>query len=122
MRLVLLGLAEVRISPADEHVLALDSRHDAYVILAAAPYRHLHSQLDSCLLLSALHLQKPLISSSKGPVYTGRTAEHLRLLLRSLIAGHRIEVRFKCALQDRSRVVGDPIDDAHSRGALDAPD
>ena len=66
MRLVLLGLAEVRISPADEHVLALDSRHDAYVILAAAPYRHLHSQLDSRLLLSALHPQKPLISSTKG--------------------------------------------------------
>jgi hypothetical protein len=55
MRLVLLGLAEVRISPADEHVLALDSRHDAYVILAAAPYRHLHSQLDSRFFVAAFH-------------------------------------------------------------------
>jgi hypothetical protein len=55
MRLVLLGLAEVRISPADEHVLALDSRHDAYVSLGAAPDRHLHSQLDSRFFVAAFH-------------------------------------------------------------------
>ena len=58
MRLVLLGLAEVRISPADEHVLALDSRHDAYVILGAALDRHLHSQLDNCCPLKDHALRK----------------------------------------------------------------
>jgi|SRR5690348_700598 hypothetical protein len=60
MRLVLLGLAEVRISPADEHVLALDLRHDAYVSLGAAPDRHLHSQLDSCFFVAAFHSWKIL--------------------------------------------------------------
>lgn len=90
MRLVLLGLAEVRISPADEHVLALDSRHDAYVILAAAPF--IPSAIVACCFLRCIPKSRSLVQP-KVRVYTGRTADHRRLLPRSLITGH-IEVRF----------------------------
>jgi hypothetical protein len=63
MRLVLPGLAEVRISTADEHVLALDSRHDAYVIPSTASYRHLHSQLDTQVYGTHVPVEEPSTAS-----------------------------------------------------------
>src|SRR5690242_12093832 len=55
MRLVLRGLAEIRSGPAHEHIVGFDPGDDADVILAAAPDRDLHSQLDLRLLLARLH-------------------------------------------------------------------
>lgn len=46
MSLVFSGLAEICVRPPDEHQVAVDLRHDAHVILAAAPDRRHHSQLD----------------------------------------------------------------------------
>jgi hypothetical protein len=35
--------------------VTLDPRHDAYLVLAAAPNRHLHSQLDPYFSFAQLH-------------------------------------------------------------------
>jgi len=40
---VLNGFAQVRVRPSDNHILALEPRHDSYPILPAAPHGHLHS-------------------------------------------------------------------------------
>jgi hypothetical protein len=55
MGLIFRRLAEIRVRPADEHVVALDPRHDADVALAAAPDRHLHSQLNLWFFFAPLH-------------------------------------------------------------------
>jgi phosphate:Na+ symporter len=47
MGLILRGLAKVGVSPAHEHVIALDSRHHADALLGAAPHRHFHTEFDS---------------------------------------------------------------------------
>ena len=55
MRLVLFGLGEIRTRPVDDHVIASESCHDAYLLTATAPHNDLHSQFDRRLAL-AFHL------------------------------------------------------------------
>src|SRR5262249_22496981 len=54
--LVLRGLAKVRVSPANEHIVALNSRHHADALLGAAPDRHFHSEFDTWSRFAPFHL------------------------------------------------------------------
>ena len=53
--LILSCLTKVRVRPSQDDIITSQPRHDAYSILTAAPDGHLHSQLDTCLIVAIVH-------------------------------------------------------------------